>query len=136
MKVEVEDQQEEDEIRRKASHMRRGSRIAETHKLTRFPCDSVSFKNTHETAQAIKGMQIVRAIKYLENVREKKEAIPFRRYNGSIGRTGQGTSRTSHQSIQEEQESQNNNRNIAGNNSWIKHIKLILLPSLSEGLWH
>jgi len=35
-------------------------------------------------------MQLTRAVKYLENVREKKEAIPFRRYNGSIGRTGQG----------------------------------------------
>jgi len=52
---------------------------------------SVSFKNTHETAQAINGMQLQRAVKYLENVREKKEAIPFRRYNGSMGRTGQGT---------------------------------------------
>jgi len=35
-------------------------------------------------------MQLQRAVKYLENVREKKEAIPFRRYNGSMGRTGQG----------------------------------------------
>jgi len=57
---------------------------------------SVSFKNTHETAQAINGMQLQRAVKYLENVREKKEAIPFRRYNGSMGRTGQGMWKSYH----------------------------------------
>jgi ribosomal protein uL22 len=50
----------------------------------------VSFKNTRETAQAINGMKLDKAIKYLNNVLEHKQAIPFRRFKGSIGRTGQG----------------------------------------------
>ena len=36
-------------------------------------------------------MELSRAIAYLENVKEHKEAVPMRRYNGSIGRTAQGT---------------------------------------------
>jgi len=50
----------------------------------------VSFKNTRETAQAINGLELGRALRYLEAVQEKKEAVPFRRYAGGIGRTGQG----------------------------------------------
>ena len=50
----------------------------------------VSFKNTRETAQAINGWELTKAQKYLEQVLEHKKAIPFRRYNSSIGRTGQG----------------------------------------------
>lgn len=51
----------------------------------------MSFKNTRETAQAINGWKLQRAVKFLENVQEKAEAVPFRRYAGSIGRTAQGT---------------------------------------------
>jgi large subunit ribosomal protein L17e len=50
----------------------------------------VHFKNTRETAQAINGMSLRKALSYLNNVREHKQAIPFRRFNGSIGRTAQG----------------------------------------------
>ncbi|KEZ46707.1 hypothetical protein SAPIO_CDS0553 [Scedosporium apiospermum] len=50
----------------------------------------VSFKNTRETAQAINGWKLQRAVAFLENVVEKKEAVPFRRFCGSIGRTAQG----------------------------------------------
>merc|ERR1712058_182072 len=50
----------------------------------------VSFKNTRETAQAINGWKVQRAIKYLENVQEFKECIPMRRYAGSTGRSAQG----------------------------------------------
>jgi large subunit ribosomal protein L17e len=50
----------------------------------------VHFKNTREAAQAINGMTLQKAIGYLINVREHKQAIPFRRFNGGIGRTGQG----------------------------------------------
>jgi ribosomal protein L22 len=53
----------------------------------------VSFKNTRETAQAINGWKLQRAQTFLENVIEKKEAVPMRRYCGSIGRTAQGTIR-------------------------------------------
>ncbi|KAK6540103.1 60S ribosomal protein L17 [Orbilia ellipsospora] len=49
----------------------------------------VSFKNTRETAQAVSGMKLARALTYLENVKEKKECIPMRRFNGSTGRTAQ-----------------------------------------------
>ncbi|KIW04960.1 60S ribosomal protein L17 [Verruconis gallopava] len=50
----------------------------------------VSFKNTRETAQAINGWKLDRALKYLENVKEHKEAVPMRRYAGSTGRCAQG----------------------------------------------
>ncbi len=51
----------------------------------------VSFKNTRETAQAINGWKLERAVKYLENVQELKAAVPMRRYAGSTGRSAQGT---------------------------------------------
>ncbi|EMR71858.1 60S ribosomal protein L17 [Eutypa lata] len=50
----------------------------------------VSFKNTRETAQAINGWKLNRAVKFLENVQEHKEAVAFRRYAGGIGRASQG----------------------------------------------
>lgn len=52
----------------------------------------MSFKNTRETAQAINGMKLQRALTYLENVKLHTEAIPMRRYAGSTGRTAQGES--------------------------------------------
>lgn len=50
----------------------------------------VSFKNTREVAQAVNDMKLNRAITFLENVKEHKEAVPMRRYAGSTGRTAQG----------------------------------------------
>ncbi|KAK2765872.1 60S ribosomal protein L17 [Emmonsiellopsis sp. PD_33] len=50
----------------------------------------VSFKNTRETAQAINGWKLQRAVSYLENVIAHKEAVPMRRYAGSTGRCAQG----------------------------------------------
>ncbi|BFZ56018.1 60S ribosomal protein L17B [Savitreella phatthalungensis] len=50
----------------------------------------VHFKNTREAAQAISGLKLAKAIKYLEDVKEHKQAIPFRRFQGGIGRTAQG----------------------------------------------
>ncbi|ORY78523.1 50S ribosomal protein L22, partial [Protomyces lactucae-debilis] len=47
------------------------------------------FKNTRETAQAISGLTLQKAIQYLEDVKEHKQAIPFRRFQGGVGRTGQ-----------------------------------------------
>ncbi|KAK7803567.1 hypothetical protein U0070_004203 [Myodes glareolus] len=44
----------------------------------------VHFKNTRETAQAIKGMHIRKATKYLKDVTLKKQCVPFRRYNGGV----------------------------------------------------
>ncbi|PGH15959.1 60S ribosomal protein L17 [Helicocarpus griseus UAMH5409] len=50
----------------------------------------VSFKNTRETAQAINGWKLQRAVAYLENVINHREAVPMRRYAGSTGRCAQG----------------------------------------------
>ncbi|KAI4103732.1 MAG: hypothetical protein L6R37_003660 [Teloschistes peruensis] len=50
----------------------------------------VSFKNTRETAQAINGWKLQRAVTYLNNVIGHTEAVPMRRYAGSTGRTAQG----------------------------------------------
>uniref|UniRef100_T1JFQ9 Large ribosomal subunit protein uL22 n=1 Tax=Strigamia maritima TaxID=126957 RepID=T1JFQ9_STRMM len=49
----------------------------------------VHFKNTRETAQAIKKMPLRRAIRFLKNVTAKKECVPFRRFNGGVGRCAQ-----------------------------------------------
>merc|ERR1712244_93733 len=49
----------------------------------------VHFKNTRETAQAIKHMHLKRAVKYLKNVAAKKEIVPFRRFSGCAGRKAQ-----------------------------------------------
>uniref|UniRef100_A0A8C0ILQ5 Large ribosomal subunit protein uL22 n=1 Tax=Chelonoidis abingdonii TaxID=106734 RepID=A0A8C0ILQ5_CHEAB len=46
----------------------------------------VHFKHTHETAQAIKGMHIQNATKYLKDVTLKNQYVPFHRYNGRVGR--------------------------------------------------
>merc|ERR1711950_139281 len=49
----------------------------------------VHFKNTRETAQAIKKMPLHRATTYLKNVMSQKEIIPFRRFMGGVGRHAQ-----------------------------------------------
>merc|ERR1712005_17623 len=49
----------------------------------------VHFKNTRETAMAIKNMNLEKAKKYLEDVIDKKRAIPFLRFCGGVGRTAQ-----------------------------------------------
>ncbi|KAK2097658.1 60S ribosomal protein L17 [Saguinus oedipus] len=49
----------------------------------------VHSKNTRETAQAIKGMHIRKATKYLKDVTLQKQCVPFRRYNGGVGRCAQ-----------------------------------------------
>jgi len=49
----------------------------------------VHFKNTRETAQAIKRMALRRAQRYLKNVIAQKEIVPYRRFNGGVGRKAQ-----------------------------------------------
>jgi len=49
----------------------------------------VHFKNTREAARAIKHMHLRRAVRYLKNVIEKKEIVPFMRFNGDVGRKAQ-----------------------------------------------
>lgn len=52
----------------------------------------VLFQNTRETAQAIKKMSLRRAQRFLKNVIAKKEIVPFRRFNGGVGRKAQVSS--------------------------------------------
>ena len=49
----------------------------------------VHFKNTCVTADAIRAMTLKKAKTYLENVLAKKEAVPFRYFNGCVGRHAQ-----------------------------------------------
>ena len=49
----------------------------------------VHFKNIRETAQAVKGMRIQKATKYLKDVTLKKQRVPFHRYDGGVGRCAQ-----------------------------------------------
>merc|ERR1711988_147381 len=49
----------------------------------------VHFKNTHEVAAAIKNMTLKKAKKYLSDVIDHKQAIPFRHYCGGVGRAAQ-----------------------------------------------
>ncbi|XP_062937235.1 large ribosomal subunit protein uL22-like [Cynocephalus volans] len=49
----------------------------------------VHFKNICETAQAIKGMHIRKATKYLKDVTLWKQCVPFRHYNAGVGRCAQ-----------------------------------------------
>uniref|UniRef100_UPI002443FED9 60S ribosomal protein L17-like n=1 Tax=Nyctereutes procyonoides TaxID=34880 RepID=UPI002443FED9 len=49
----------------------------------------VHFKNMHETAQAIKGMHIRKATKYLKDITLQKQCVPFCCYNRGVGRCAQ-----------------------------------------------
>jgi len=44
------------------------------------------FKNSYETARACRGLNILKAIQYMERVLEHKAIIPFRRFTGGPGR--------------------------------------------------
>ncbi|ESW35742.1 hypothetical protein PHAVU_001G261000 [Phaseolus vulgaris] len=55
----------------------------------------VHFKNTRETAFAIRKLPLVKAKRYLEDVLAHKQAIPFRRFCRGVGRTAQAKSRHS-----------------------------------------
>ena len=60
----------------------------------------VHFKNTREAARALKGMNLKKATKYLEDVVAHKRAIPFRRFTGCIGRHAQGKGFANHGTMQ------------------------------------
>ena len=49
----------------------------------------VHFKNTYETAKAIKGMLLHKAQQYLQQVLDHERCVPFTKYDGATGRTGQ-----------------------------------------------
>jgi len=47
------------------------------------------FKNTRETANAVKNMGLKKAKSYLQAVLEHKQCVPFRVHTGGVGRTSQ-----------------------------------------------
>ena len=49
----------------------------------------VHYKNTYEAADALRGMPLEKAQKYLQDVIEHKQCIPFRKYAATAGRTAQ-----------------------------------------------
>jgi large subunit ribosomal protein L17e len=49
----------------------------------------VHFKNTRETAMALRKMSLTKAKRFLEDVLAHKQAVPFRRFNGGVGRAAQ-----------------------------------------------
>lgn len=49
----------------------------------------VHFKNTRESAFALRKMELQKAKRYLEDVLARKRCIPFHRFTGCIGRTAQ-----------------------------------------------
>ena len=51
---------------------------------------TVHFKNAREVGRAIKGMPLVKAERYLNDVIAHKQAIAFTRYHGGVGRHAQG----------------------------------------------
>ncbi|VVB17659.1 unnamed protein product [Arabis nemorensis] len=55
----------------------------------------VHFKNTRETAHAIRKLPLLKAKRYLEDVIAHKQAIPFTRFCRGVGRTAQAKNRHS-----------------------------------------
>merc|ERR1712243_299929 len=49
----------------------------------------VHFKNTRETAKCLKRMHIRKAVRFLNDVIGKEQCVPFRRFNGGVGRKAQ-----------------------------------------------
>lgn len=51
----------------------------------------VHYKNTYETAKAIKGLTITKAKQYLKDVLAHRRCVPYTKHYGGIGRTGQAS---------------------------------------------
>ncbi|KDN52465.1 putative RPL17A-ribosomal protein L17.e [Tilletiaria anomala UBC 951] len=49
----------------------------------------VHFKNTRETAATVSGMKLQKAFAFLQDVQDKKQCVPFRRFKGDVGRNAQ-----------------------------------------------
>mmetsp|Transcript_94946 Transcript_94946/g.148539 ORF Transcript_94946/g.148539 Transcript_94946/m.148539 type:complete len:185 (-) Transcript_94946:62-616(-) len=96
----------------------------------------VHYKNTYETAQAIKGMNLKAAQTYLADVVEKKQCVPFRKYTGCIGRTPQAKAFKMSQGrwpvksakilidLLRNAESNAEHKNLDTENLFIKHIQV------------
>jgi large subunit ribosomal protein L17e len=67
----------------------KGAVDKETTAMARGDNIRAHFKNTRETAMAIKGKTLPSALQYLEDVLNHKRCVPFRRFNGGPSRTPQ-----------------------------------------------
>jgi large subunit ribosomal protein L17e len=47
------------------------------------------YKNTFETAAVIRGMKLLKAMHYLQDVIDHKQIVPFRKFTGKVGRKAQ-----------------------------------------------
>ncbi|KAJ3138728.1 60S ribosomal protein L17 [Geranomyces variabilis] len=47
------------------------------------------FKNAREVSKTISGMKLRKAVAFLDDVKAHKQAVPFRRFSGGVGRTAQ-----------------------------------------------
>jgi len=47
------------------------------------------YKNTYNVARAVRGLKLKKAIRYLEDVIEHKQIVPFYKHTGCIGRKAQ-----------------------------------------------
>lgn len=70
---------------------KRHSSFLSSHQSATLKCQHafLFLQNTHEAAQAIKHMPLRRAQRFLKNVVDHKECVPFRRFNGGVGRCAQ-----------------------------------------------
>lgn len=51
--------------------------------------DAETWNANRETAAVLSGMKLSKAYTYLADVQEHKQCVPFRRFNGGVGRTAQ-----------------------------------------------
>ena len=49
----------------------------------------VHYKNTWQVANTVRGMPLLKAVQYLKDVLAHKRCVPYVKYNGAVGRTGQ-----------------------------------------------
>ena len=61
----------------------------ETTVKARINSATCSFKNTCETIRMVKGLTLPQAETYLHKVINKEDIVPFRRFNGGVGRQSQ-----------------------------------------------
>lgn len=93
---------------------------------------------------AIRKMPLRRAVRYLKNVIEKKECIPFRRFNGGVGRCAQAKQFGTTQGrwpkksaefllqLLRNAESNADNKTLDVDRLVIDHIQVCLISKLSE----
>ncbi|KAG8851796.1 hypothetical protein FRB96_009071 [Tulasnella sp. 330] len=101
--------------------------------------DSVrtSFKNMREVAAALTGMKLKKAYEYLAAVQEHKRCIPFRVFNGGVGRTGQANEFKTSQGASQSRTKylQSHAEGVFYSSLWIRALPSLYANSNSPGRW-